>query len=71
MGAATFAEAEYRRIRLLKEAGFNAIRSAHQPLAPAALRACDALGMYVMDEAFDQWTRSKKDYDYSQFFDRE
>lgn len=71
LGAATFAEAEYRRIRLLKEAGFNAIRSAHQPLAPAALRACDALGMYVMDEAFDQWTRSKKDYDYSQFFDRE
>lgn len=71
LGAATFAEAEYRRIRLLKEAGFNAIRSAHQPLAPAALRACDALGMYVMDEAFDQWTRSKKDYDHSQFFDRE
>ena len=71
LGAATFAEAEHRRIRLLKEAGFNAIRSAHQPLAPAALRACDALGMYVMEEAFDQWTRSKKDYDHSQFFDRE
>ncbi|MCI8537206.1 MAG: glycoside hydrolase family 2 protein [Oscillospiraceae bacterium] len=70
LGAATFAEAEHRRIRLLKEAGFNAVRSAHQPLAPAALEACDALGIYVMDEAFDMWTRSKKDYDYSQFFEK-
>ena len=70
LGAATYAEAEYRRIRKLKEAGFNAIRSAHNPLAPVTLAACDALGMYVMDEAFDMWFRSKKDYDYSQFFDK-
>ena len=70
LGAATFADAEYRRIRRLKEAGFNAIRSAHQPLAPVTLQACDALGMYVMDEAFDMWTRSKKDYDYSQVFEK-
>ena len=70
LGAATYAEAEHRRIRLLKQAGFNAIRSAHNPLAPVTLDACDALGMYVMDEAFDMWFRSKKDYDYSQFFDK-
>lgn len=70
LGAATYAEAEHRRIRLLKEAGFNAIRSAHNPLAPVTLEACDRLGVYVMDEAFDMWTRSKKDYDYSQFFDK-
>lgn len=69
LGAATYAEAEYRRVRKLKEAGFNALRSAHNPMAPALLEACDALGMYVMDEAFDTWTRSKKDYDYGQFFD--
>lgn len=70
LGAATFAEAEYRRMRLLKEAGFNAVRSAHHPMAPVTLRACDALGIYVMDEAFDMWTRSKKDYDYSQVFEK-
>lgn len=70
LGAAAYAEAEYRRIRKLKEAGFNAIRSAHNPLAPVTLAACDALGVYVMDEAFDMWFRSKKDYDYSQFFDK-
>jgi beta-galactosidase len=69
LGAATYEEAEYRRIKKLKEAGFNAIRSSHQPAAPAMLRACDALGMYVMDETFDMWTRCKSDNDYGLFFD--
>lgn len=68
LGAATFYDAEYRRVRILKESGFNAIRSAHQPAAPALLRACDELGMYVMDEAFDMWTRCKSDNDYGLFF---
>jgi len=53
LGAATYAEAEYRRVRRLKEAGFNAIRSAHNPANPALLEACDALGVYVMDETWD------------------
>lgn len=70
LGAATYYDAEYRRIKKLKDAGFNAIRMAHNPAAPALLRACDELGMYVMDEAFDMWTRPKKDNDYSLFFDR-
>lgn len=69
LGAATFYDAEYRRVRMLKEAGFNAIRMAHHPAAPALLRACDELGMYVMDEAFDMWQRCKSDHDYGLFFD--
>lgn len=68
LGAATYYAAEYRRIKLLKEAGFNAIRCAHNPASPALLRACDALGVYVMDEAFDVWTRAKSDHDYSRHF---
>lgn len=68
LGAATYEDAEYRRVRLLKEAGFNAIRCAHNPAAPALLRACDELGMYVMEEAFDMWTRAKSDHDYSRHF---
>ena len=68
LGAATYLDAEYRRVRLLKEAGFNAIRCAHNPAAPALLRACDELGMYVMEEAFDMWTRAKSDHDYSRHF---
>lgn len=69
LGAATYYEAEYRRVLFLKKAGFNAIRMAHHPAAPALLRACDELGMYVMDESFDMWTRCKSDNDYGLFFD--
>ena len=68
LGAATFADAEERRVRLLKEAGFNAIRSAHNPMSVAMLDACDRLGVYVMDEAFDMWTSNKWPHDYSLHF---
>jgi hypothetical protein len=65
IGAATIGRAEYRRVELLKAAGFNAIRSSHNPLSRAMLDACDELGVLVMDEAFDHWTRSKNDFDYA------
>ena len=69
IGAATYQVAHYRQVRILKEAGFNAIRMAHNPAAPALLRVCDELGMYVMDETFDSWTRFKGDFDYCLFFE--
>ena len=65
LGAATFARAEERRVQILKDAGFNAIRMAHHPMSRAMLNACDRLGMLVMDEAFDVWTSAKSDFDYS------
>ena len=65
LGAATFEAAEERRVLLLKEAGFNAIRSSHNPISSAMLRACDRHGVYVMDETFDMWTSTKTDFDYS------
>jgi beta-galactosidase len=68
IGAVCLAGAEQRRVRLLKEAGFNAIRSAHNPAATALLQACDRLGMLVIDEAFDTWTLGKSDFDYSLSF---
>lgn len=64
LGACAFADAEERRVRILKEAGFNAIRSAHNPISKAMLDACDRLGMYVMDETFDMWIIHKNPYDY-------
>lgn len=70
LGAVTCLDAELRRVRILKEAGFNAIRTAHNPASVPLLEACDRLGMYVMDEAFDMWTRPKKDLDYSLFIDK-
>ena len=64
LGAATYAESEERRVRILKENGFNAIRSSHNPASTALLEACDRLGLYVMDETFDMWYNRKNPYDY-------
>lgn len=68
LGAATYAASEERRVRILKEAGFNAIRMSHQPMSKAMLDACDRLGMLVVDEAFDMWTVSKSGHDYGVSF---
>lgn len=68
IGAATFERAEERRVEILKEAGFNAIRSAHHPMSKSMLNACDRLGMLVMDETFDIWTSNKSPYDYALYF---
>lgn len=65
IGAATFPKAEERRCRQLKEAGFNCIRSSHNPMGKAMLDACDRLGMLVMDEVADMWTRPKNVNDYA------
>ena len=70
IGAATYYDAQLRQVRLLKEAGFNAVRISHHPAAPALLDACDELGMYVMDEFSDMWTRAKNDLDYALDFDK-
>ena len=68
LGACTFARAEERRVEQLKAAGFNAIRSSHNPMSRSMLEACDRLGMYVMEESFDQWNKSKTAYDYALHF---
>ena len=68
LGAAAIGRAEERKVELLKAAGFNAIRSSHNPLSPVILDACDRVGMLVMDEAFDVWTESKSSHDYSLAF---
>jgi beta-galactosidase len=65
LGVATIDRAEERRVEIMKAAGFNALRSAHNPMSRAMLAACDRLGMYVMDEAFDVWNESKNDFDYT------
>ncbi len=70
LGAATYEDYEHRRVRRLKEAGFNAVRSAHNPASQALLNACDALGVYVMDELTDAWNKSKVLYDYSTDFEQ-
>lgn len=70
LGGETYAGYEYRRVRILKEAGFNAVRCAHNPASKALLKACDQLGVYVLDEAFDMWGKMKNPADYSMFFEK-
>ena len=69
LGAVTMYEIEARKIKRLKEEGFNAIRTAHNPPSAALVEACDRLGMYIFDEAFDAWSMGKRGGDYSQFFE--
>lgn len=68
MGAVALGRSEERRVEILKAAGFNAIRTAHNPPAPELLDACDRLGMLVMDELFDVWDTGKNPDDYSLHF---
>lgn len=63
IGAATIGRADERRVEILKAAGFNALRSAHQPMSRAMLEACDRVGMLVIDELSDMWTQTKNDHD--------
>lgn len=69
MGVRSNITNEERRISLLKKAGFNAIRTSHNPPSSAFLEVCDRLGMYVLDEAFDCWRHGKVPFDYHLFFD--
>ncbi|MDF2790526.1 MAG: glycoside hydrolase family protein, partial [Neobacillus sp.] len=69
LGTAAFDVAEYRKIRLLKELGYNAIRTAHNPPSRALLDACDYYGMLVIDEMFDCWRQKKNAYDYHLYFE--
>jgi hypothetical protein len=69
LGAAAIGRAEERRVELLHTAGFNALRSAHNPMSRAMLDACDRLGVVVMDETFDMWAQTKSADDYALRFD--
>jgi hypothetical protein len=68
LGAATYRAAEYRKCKLIKDAGFNAIRSAHHPAGKALLDACDEYGILVMDELTDMWTVHKNEHDFADKF---
>ncbi|MBQ7527694.1 MAG: DUF4982 domain-containing protein [Bacteroidaceae bacterium] len=69
LGAMAFDAAEIRKVRLMKQAGFNLIRTSHNPTTRAFLDACDSLGMLVIGEAFDGWRTAKLKYDYSTMID--
>ena len=69
LGAMAFDAAEIRKVRQMKDAGFNLIRTSHNPTSRAFLDACDSIGMLVIGEAFDGWREAKNPHDYSTLFD--
>jgi beta-galactosidase len=69
IGAAGAPDADRRKVELMKAAGYNAVRNAHNAASKATLEAADELGMFVINEAFDSWNQSKREFDYSRFFD--
>ncbi len=65
LGACAYTDAEARKVKLLKKAGYNALRSAHNPCSKALLEACDREGVLIMDEYVDVWYIHKTMYDYA------
>ncbi len=57
-----------QRLAELKKIGVNAIRTAHNAVAPEFLDLCDRLGFLVLSEYFDAWTVAKRPFDYSRYF---
>ena len=68
LGAVCDPDAVARKVRLLKENGYNAIRSAHNPCSKVLLTECDRQGMLVMDEYIDHWYIHKTEHDYVDYF---
>lgn len=71
LGAAAYRNAEYRKVKMMKDAGFNLVRTSHNPPSEDFLQACDELGLMVIDEAFDGWVTQKNTYDYHLRFQEE
>ncbi len=71
VGAAVPKQVWQRRLEQLKKVGCNAIRTAHNPVAPEFLGLCDEMGFVVMSEILDTWRARKNhaDYGYQHFFD--
>lgn len=63
IGSISVPDIEIRKIQKLKEAGYNAVRTAHNVPSKAFLDACDQVGMYVMLELTDCWTEPKGIHD--------
>lgn len=69
LGACAYPKAEERKIRILKNAGYNTVRISHYPPSLEMLKICDRLGMLLMDEAFDVWRLGKVPMDYHLYFE--
>ncbi|MCQ2095524.1 MAG: DUF4982 domain-containing protein [Bacteroidaceae bacterium] len=68
LGSASLDKAEDRRLQILKEQGYNAVRCSHNLQSEHFMQACDSIGLMVIDECFDQWYVAKNTNDYHNCF---
>ena len=68
LGAAVNKSALIRQIKMLKDMGCDAIRTAHNMPSTWQMEICDSLGMMVMAESFDMWIYPKCKNGYARFF---
>lgn len=69
LGAVANKKAFVRQLKIMKNMGVNAIRTAHNPHDKKFIEACEELGLLVQEESFDTWSgKPKKIYDYNRFF---
>ena len=68
LGAAENKAALIRQIKMMKEMGCDAIRTAHNMPSTMQMEICDSLGMMVMAESFDMWIYPKCKNGYAKFF---
>ena len=68
IGSVTLPSAEERRVHLMKKAGFNSIRMAHNSASRALLNACDKEGMLLIEETYDMWNDTKTPFDHAHEF---
>ncbi|MBQ9201067.1 MAG: DUF4982 domain-containing protein [Bacteroidales bacterium] len=57
LGAADYPRAIEYQLKLLKSFGYNHVRTSHNPYSEAFLKACDRLGILVVDELYDKWLK--------------
>lgn len=55
LGAAAYPRAIEKRVKMLKDFGFNHIRTAHNPYSTEFLDICDRNGILVVNELYDKW----------------
>ena len=68
LGSVSLYASEERRVKTMKDLGYNAIRPSHSPPSVELLDACDRLGMLVVDEFSDMFQHQKSPDDYHQHF---
>lgn len=69
LGAAFNRTAQKRNLKLMKEMGANAIRTAHNPAAEELLELADEMGFLVQSELTDVWKHKKTTFDYARYFE--